>query len=79
MDINAQNDAAIRNRYSHLIVVFDPYHNAKNYNDRVISELRKKEQKHLKGGIEKAKRVTNVKTSEFLFKTHNQHMATKHV
>lgn len=79
MDMNAQYDAAIRNRYPHIKVVFDPFHIVKNYNDRVISELRKREQRRLRNDIDRAKRVGNVETAKALVKEYKLYKHSRFV
>jgi transposase len=56
MDMNAQYALAVRNRYPHIKIVYDPFHIIKNYNDRVISELRKAEQRRLTDALEVAQK-----------------------
>ncbi len=56
MDMNAQYASAIRDRYPHIKIVYDPFHIIKNYNDRVISELRKAEQRRLIDALEVAQK-----------------------
>jgi transposase len=56
MDMNAQYAAAIRARFPHVSIVYDPFHIIKNYHDRVISELRRAEQRRLMEAMEQARK-----------------------
>jgi len=56
MDMNAQYAAAVRARYPHVSIVYDPFHIIKNYHDRVVSELRRAEQRRLVEAMEHARR-----------------------
>ena len=79
MDMNAQYDAAIRNRYPHIKVVFDPFHIVKNYNDRVISELRKREQRRLRDDIEKSKKSGDTEKEKALVKEYKLYKHSRFV
>ncbi len=59
MDMNAQYASAIHSRYPQIKIVYDPFHIIKNYNDRVISELRKAEQRRLTDALEVAQKEKN--------------------
>ena len=48
MDMNAQYCKAIQSRYPHIKIVYDAFHIIKNFNDRIITELRRLEQNRLK-------------------------------
>jgi len=60
MDMNAQYAQAVSIRYPHIAIVYDPFHMVKNYNDRVISELRKREQRSLIEAIERARKAHDI-------------------
>lgn len=44
MDMNAQYCAAVNNRYTKIDIVYDHFHIQKNYNDMVITALRRASQ-----------------------------------
>lgn len=46
-DMNSDYCEAFRERCPHIAIVFDYFHIVKNFNDKVISEIRKDEQKRL--------------------------------
>lgn len=48
MDMNAQYCKAIETRYPHIKIVYDAFHIVKNFNDRIITNLRRLEQNRLK-------------------------------
>ena len=52
-DMNADFERAFLERYPHLAVVYDHFHLVKNFNEKVISEVRKDEQKRLVDAGEK--------------------------
>ena len=56
-DMNSDFEEAFKDKYPHIIIVFDHFHIIKNYNEKVISEIRKDEQKRLEdeGKKEEAK------------------------
>lgn len=56
MDMNAQYAAAVRARYPHVRIVYGPFHSIKNYRNRVVSELRRAEQRRLMEAMEQASR-----------------------
>ncbi len=66
MDMNAQYCAAVRNRYSKIDIVYDHFHIQKNYNDMVITSLRRTSQNLLMGQIDKAKRDRDYALAEEL-------------
>ena len=47
MDMNAQYAKAVTGKYPHIAVVYDAFHIVKNFNDRIITELRRQEQRSL--------------------------------
>mgnify|MGYP000041201639 CR=1 FL=1 len=51
MDMNAQYHKAIVSRYPHIKVVYDSFHITKNFNDRILTELRRQEQRRLQDKI----------------------------
>lgn len=48
MDMNAQYCKAIETRYPHIKIVYDGFHIIRNFNDRIITGLRRLEQNRLK-------------------------------
>lgn len=62
-DMNSDFEEAFRERCPHLRIVFDYFHLVKNYNDKVVSEVRKDEQARLKeeGREAEAKALKNTK------------------
>ncbi|NCB01970.1 MAG: ISL3 family transposase [Spirochaetia bacterium] len=48
MDMNAQYNKAIKTRYPHIKIIYDGFHIIRNFNDRIITELRRLEQNRLK-------------------------------
>ena len=51
MDMNAQYHKAVASRYPHIAVVYDAFHITKNFNDRILTELRRQEQRRLQEKI----------------------------
>ena len=47
-DMNSDFEEAFKERCPHLTVIYDFFHIQKNFNDKVVSEVRKDEQKRLK-------------------------------
>jgi len=47
-DMNADFERAFTERHPHLRIVYDRFHLVKNFNDKVISEVRKDEQRRLR-------------------------------
>ncbi|MFA7462988.1 MAG: ISL3 family transposase [Anaerovoracaceae bacterium] len=66
MDMNAQYAAAVRARFPHVSIVYDPFHIIKNYNDRVVSELRRAEQRRLTEAMDQARRNGDRELAEHL-------------
>lgn len=66
MDMNAQFPTAFANMAPHVKIVYDPFHIIKSYNDRVITEIRRDEQRKLDEGIEKARREHDLETAREL-------------
>ena len=62
-DMNADFERAFTERHPHLAVVYDHFHLVKNFNEKVISEVRKDEQRRLKeeGDEEAAKALKGSK------------------
>ena len=58
-DMNADFESAFRARYPHIKTVFDHFHIVKNFNDKVITEIRKDEYRRLmsEGRDEEAKHL----------------------
>ncbi|MEE8792626.1 MAG: ISL3 family transposase [Erysipelotrichaceae bacterium] len=46
-DMNSDYEEAFKDKYSEVKIVFDHFHIVKNFNDKVVSEVRKDEQKRL--------------------------------
>lgn len=47
-DMNSDFEEAFKDKYPHISIIYDRFHIMKNFNDKVISEIRKDEQKRLK-------------------------------
>ena len=62
-DMNSDFQEAFEEKCQHIQVVFDYFHIVKNFNDKVISEVRKDEQKRLvaEGRFEEAARLKKTK------------------
>ena len=62
-DMNSDFEEAFKEKCPHLKIVFDYFHIVKNFNDKVISEVRKDEEKRLReeGNIEGAKLLKRTK------------------
>lgn len=62
-DMNAGFERAFLERHPHLAVIYDHFHLVRNFNDKVISEVRKDEQKRLRdeGDEEGARGLKNSK------------------
>ena len=62
-DMNADFAEAFQERCPHLEIVYDRFHIVKNFNDKVINEVRKDEQERLRkeGGLEGARRLKRTK------------------
>lgn len=62
-DMNSDFQEAFQEKCPHIKVVFDYFHIVKNFNDNVISKVRKDEQKRLikEGNIEGAKALKNTR------------------
>lgn len=60
-DMNSDFEEAFKERYPKLDIVYDRFHIIKNFNDKVVSEIRKNEQKRLaeEGTPEAAKLLKN--------------------
>lgn len=66
MDMNAQYCAAVNNRYTKIDIVYDHFHIQKNYNDMVITALRRASQNLLMDQINKAKKDRDYALAEEL-------------
>jgi transposase len=55
MDMNASYAKAFRDIYPHVRIVYDGFHMIKNYNDMVLTEVRRAEQRRILDEMEKAK------------------------
>lgn len=55
MDMNAQYCKAVKAAYPHIEIVYDGFHIIKNFNDRILTELRRLEQNSLQDIIKKCK------------------------
>lgn len=51
MDMNAQYCKAVESMYPHIAIVYDAFHITKNFNDRILTELRRLEQNRLQDAI----------------------------
>ena len=74
MDMNAQFPTAFANMAPHVKIVYDPFHIIKSYNDRVITEIRRDEQRKLDEGIEKARREHDLEAA----REHNRMLHEKY-
>ena len=54
MDMNASYAKAFREYYPHVTIVYDGFHMVKNYNDMVLTEVRRAEQRRIDEGIMRA-------------------------
>ena len=75
-DMNSDFEEAFKERCPHIAVVYDRFHIMKNFNDKVISEVRKDEQKRLREqGDQKA--ADDLKHSKYILiaskKTREKH------
>ena len=66
MDMNAQYCAAVKNRYNKIDIVYDHFHIQKNYNDMVITSLRRASQNLLMEQINEAKKNKDYALAEEL-------------
>lgn len=75
-DMNSDFEEAFIEKYPHLKIVFDPFHIIKNFNEKVVSEVRKDEQKRLfdEGKTEEAKRL---KRSRYILTSSKNTLARK--
>ncbi|WP_320127720.1 ISL3 family transposase [uncultured Sphaerochaeta sp.] len=55
MDMNAQYCKAVKSLYPHIHIVYDAFHIVKNFNERILTELRRLEQNRLREGIAQCK------------------------
>ena len=62
-DMNSDFEEAFKEKYPHIVIVFDHFHIVKNFNEKVIGEIRKDEQKRLEkeGNKEAAKQLKHTK------------------
>ena len=62
-DMNSDFDEDFTEKYPHIKILFDYFHIVKNFNDKVINEIRKEEQVRLanKGDVEEYKLLKNSK------------------
>lgn len=75
-DMNSDFQQAFEDRCPHIQVVFDLFHIVKNFNDKVVGEIRKDEQRRLKAeGDEKAAR--SLKGSRYILTSSRQTLAGK--
>lgn len=67
-DMNADFERAFKERHPHLAVVYDHFHLVKNFNEKVISEVRKDEQGRLRAeGLEEEAKA--LKGSKYILMT----------
>ncbi len=64
-DMNSDFEEAFKDKYPHIIIVFDYFHIIKNYNEKVISAIRKDEQNRLEQEGKK-KEAKTLKKSRFI-------------
>ena len=55
MDMNASYAKAFRELWPHIRIVYDGFHMVKNYNDMVLTEVRRAEQRRILDSMEKAR------------------------
>lgn len=75
-DMNSDFQKAFEEKCPHLEIVFDYFHVVKNFNDKVISEIRKDEQKRL---LEegKVKAANMLKGSKFILTSSQEGLRSK--
>ena len=56
MDMNAQFSSVFEDMCPWIKIVYDPFHIIKHYNDNVLTEIRRSEQRRLLDGMEKARK-----------------------
>ncbi len=58
-DMNSDFQEAFEEKCPHITIVFDYFHIVKNFNNKVISKIRKEEQQRLlkEGNLEVAKKI----------------------
>lgn len=56
MDMNAQFSSVFEELCPWIKIVYDPFHIIKHYNDNVLTEIRRGEQRRLLEGVEKARK-----------------------
>jgi transposase len=64
MDMNTQYAAAVKARYTNIAIVYDGFHIVKNFNDRILTELRRLEQNRLKEEAKTHKSIKNLRTKK---------------
>lgn len=64
-DMNSDFEEAFKEKYPHIKIVFDYFHLIKNFNDKVIGEIRKAEQRRLEEAGDK-KGAQMLKRSRFI-------------
>ena len=75
-DMNSDFQEAFEERCPHLVIVFDHFHLVKNFNDKVISEVRKDEQRRL---LEEGKKeaAAKLKGSKYILTSHRETLYQK--
>ena len=75
-DMNADFGNAFREKYPHIDIVYDHFHIVKNFNDKVINEVKKDEIKRLmqEGDLEGAQ---SLKGSKYILMSKNETLAQK--
>ena len=71
MDMNAQYCKAFCEYAPHVDIVYDGFHIIKNYNDRVITQIRRDEQNRLTEEMEKAKKDKDVSLYKDLYTSYS--------
>lgn len=75
-DMNSDFEEAFREKYPHIKIVFDFFHIIKNYNEKVIGEIRKEEQARLlKEG--KVKEANSLKRSKYILTSSKETLKKK--
>jgi len=77
-DVNLDFEEAIEEKCPHISIVFDHFHIVKNFNEKVVSEIRKEEQQRLwKEGKEKT--AISLKPSKYILTSSRETLAKKDI
>lgn len=75
-DMNSDFEEAFKDKYPHIAIVYDHFHIVKNFNEKVIAEIRKEEQKRLEDAGDKAG-AKALKRSRFLLTSNTETLEKK--